>query len=155
MPLLENIVIKLPLRDIIWPQYISCLQNYVNLHCHWRRKVFHFGQPPAAAFQQTQSLNKMQLVVQSEGGAGRNLLLGAHIRVKCRQFCEEAPATTFRRWEQPTPQNSQNTKFCLAPASESNFASTESSVARSERGDGRIGYLEKCMSGMEIEVGTV
>ena len=34
-------------------------------------------------------------------------------------------------------------------------ASTESSVARSERGDGRIGYLEKRVSGMEIVVGTV
>jgi hypothetical protein len=56
-----------------------------------------FGQPPAAAYQQTQSLNRTQFVVQSEGGAGRNLLLGAHIRVKCRQFFEESPAATFRR----------------------------------------------------------
>ena len=34
-------------------------------------------------------------------------------------------------------------------------ASTESSVARSERGNGRIGYLWTRVSGMDIEVSTV
>lgn len=61
-----------------------------------REENLPLGSAPCRSLSTRPIPDRTQFVVQSAGGADRNLLHGAHVRAKCSQSCGESPAMTFR-----------------------------------------------------------